>query len=70
MKWADLDQESKDLIDQTLTEKQAAVVKLRLNETPWRQIADTLDIDESTAKGHYRSALRRLRRAIEEREAA
>jgi DNA-directed RNA polymerase specialized sigma24 family protein len=65
--YAELDTESKDLIDEALTSRQAEVIKLRLNETPWRLISDTLDIDVSTAKGHYAAALRRLRRAMEEK---
>jgi DNA-binding NarL/FixJ family response regulator len=52
-----------------LTERQLLVLELReLHGLTWNQIAYKTDADQSTVRGHYRRAQRRLVLEIESRQ--
>ena len=48
--------------ENTLTPKQQAVLKHRLAGHSWRTIAQALNINEATARGHHKRALDRIRK--------
>jgi DNA-binding NarL/FixJ family response regulator len=52
-----------------LTDRQLRVLELReLHGSTWNQISYMLDLDQSTVRGHYRRAQRRLVLILEQRE--
>lgn len=63
MSWATLTQEHKTFIAKHLTELQLKVIQARLNGHTWNKIADSMNLDEATVRGHYKRATRRLNNA-------
>ncbi len=48
---------------QHLTALQLAVVHARLNGHTWQRIANAMNLDEATVRGHHKRATRRLANA-------
>ncbi len=46
-----------------LTALQHEVVRKRLNKHTWQKIADSMNLDEATIRGHHKRATRRLANA-------
>lgn len=66
MSWDTVKPAYRELAHQHLTAKQLRVLQLRLNGHSWTQIAADLHAGESTVRGHYRAAIRRMRTLIQE----
>lgn len=69
MSWETLSPSVRRAAEETLTPKQLNVVRDRTNGHSWRTIGDAYCIDEATARGHYKRALKRIR-DIQEEQAA
>ena len=52
----------------TLTRLQHAVVQARLNGHTWQRIANAMNLDEATVRGHHKRATRRLANATRTQE--
>lgn len=66
MSWASTDPHTRELAETILTTRQLAIVQDRANGHSWRTIADAYSIDEATARGHHKRAIRRIQRARKE----
>jgi DNA-binding NarL/FixJ family response regulator len=60
MSWDTLDPDKKRFVAAHLTTLQLAVVKARLDNHTWATIAEAMNLDEATVRGHHRRAIRRL----------
>lgn len=61
--WDTLDAEQRTYLRANLTELQLAVVQARLNGHTWQNIANAMNLDEATVRGHHKRAVRRLANA-------
>jgi DNA-binding CsgD family transcriptional regulator len=68
--WESIPQERRDTAAKVLTEKQLQILRHRINHHTWRTIANTLDITEPTARGHYQAAIRKLEQHYRRKDAA
>lgn len=66
MTYDDLDPVQQLFLKSILTDLQHQVVKDRLNGHPWQRIANAMNLDEATVRGHHRRAIRRLTNARKE----
>lgn len=60
MSFADLPPHIRQLAHTQLTPRQLHIIQARLNGQSLRTIATDLNIDESTVRGHYQRATRKL----------
>lgn len=68
--WQMLDQETRELAVQVLTQKQLRVFQHRLDAHSWGTIALALGISKATAREHYAAAIANLYDALNPEEAA
>ncbi len=66
MTYDGLTDEHKDLVEATLTDLQLEVFKARMDRHPWQRIANAMNLDEATVRGHHKRAIRRLNNARKE----
>lgn len=61
--WDTLDPEQRAFLAANLTQLQHQVVQARINGHTWQTIANAMNLDEATIRGHHRRAIRRLNNA-------
>ena len=66
MSWNTLDPERQAFITSTLTPRQLEILRLRIDGHSFQRIADALNLDEATIRGHHKRAKRRLENAAQE----
>lgn len=66
MTYDDLTPDQQEFLKAILTDLQHQVVKDRLNKHPWQRIANAMNLDEATVRGHHRRAIRRINNARKE----
>lgn len=60
MSWADTDPRTQQLAIAILTSRQLHIIQDRANGHSWNTIALAYTIDEATARGHHKRAIRKL----------
>lgn len=70
MSWAELDKETRALVESVLTARELDAVKLHNAGYGTRMIAQSLGVDRSTIRDRLKSAERKILEAIEERSGA
>ncbi len=68
MSYHDLTDDQRHFLHHHLTELQHTVVRNRLNGFTWQQIANAMNLDEATIRGHHKRATRRLANATRTKE--
>ncbi len=66
MSWNTLTPDQQTFLTHHLTNLQLQVVTERLNGHTWQRIADAMNLDEATVRGHHKRATRRLANARKE----
>lgn len=69
MSYDTLGPDQRQFLTANLTALQLAVVQARLNGHTWARIADSMNLDEATIRGHHKRAFRRLANARKEQAA-
>ncbi len=69
MSWADTDPHTRELAHAILTPRQLRIIQDRANNHSWNTIALAYDIDEATARGHHKRAIRKLANARKDQAA-
>ncbi len=68
MSYNSLSEHQKTFLHQHLTELQHTVVVCRLEGHTWQRIANAMNLDEATIRGHHKRATRRLANATRTKE--
>ncbi len=65
-----LNNEQRAFLVRHLTPSQLAVVHARIDGHSWQRIANAMNLDEATVRGHHKRATRRLNNATRTKEDA
>lgn len=66
MSWSEVKPEHRDLAQRTLTTRQLRVLQHRLDGHSWNTIALALGISRTGARQHYKTAIDKLAKALQE----
>lgn len=69
MAYHDLTDDQRQFLYRHLTELQHTVVRARLDNHSWQRIANAMNLDEATIRGHHKRAVRRLANARKDQAA-
>lgn len=60
MNWNTINPTTRQLAHEHLTERQLHILQDRANGHSWNTIANAYNIDEATARGHHKRAIRKI----------
>jgi DNA-binding NarL/FixJ family response regulator len=70
MSYQSLSERTRSIAEERLTARQLQVLRARVDGHSWERIADSMNLDEATARGHWKRAVRRLKPHLTEGDLA